>query len=484
MSETNEILNSSGTQLGAAIRTKALTSFDVVRVHVERAKAVNPYLNAIVRDRYEQALANGRALDDQHLEDEEGESRPFWAVPCTIKECFAYEGMPQSSGLLARKDFIASENATAVQRLLDNGAIPLGVTNLSELCMWMESHNPVYGRTSNPYDPTRIVGGSSGGEGAIIGSGASPFGLGSDVGGSIRMPAFFNGVFGHKPSGGRVPATGQYPTAQGRALHYLTTGPLARKAEDLWPLLQILEGPDGHDEECRVYPSKSPDTVSISQLRVINIPNNGRNAVSDELVQAQKSAVDALREAGADIVDKEFEALARSFDIWSSMLSKEQSRGSFRNSMQRSIPSLMLELMKMTVGMGQHTLPAVALGLTEDLQFLRPAFAEEMVETGLALRQQISDAVGEHGVFLFPSYSCTAPRHKKPITMRFDWVYTAIWNVMGFPVTQAPLGLGSSGLPTGVQIGAQVGNDHLTIAVAKALEEKLGGWVMPEVLHT
>ena len=115
--------------------------------------------------------------------------------------------------------------------------------------MWMESNNRVYGRTNNPYDPTRIVGGSSGGEGAIVGAGGSPFGLGCDIGGSIRMPAFFNGVFGHKPTGGLVPGTGQYPHARGRALR--ASSPPARscrRAEDLMPLLRILAGPDGKDE--------------------------------------------------------------------------------------------------------------------------------------------------------------------------------------------------------------------------------------------
>src|SRR5207237_4871758 len=140
--------------------------------------------------------------------------------------------------------------APTVGGLRAAGAIPLGVTNLSELCMWMESNNRVYGRTGNAYDPRRTAGGSSGGEGAIVGAAGAPFGLGSDIGGSIRMPAFFNGVFGHKPTGGLVPNSGQFPMAHGPALRYLTTGPIARHAEDLMPLLRILAGPDGDDAGC------------------------------------------------------------------------------------------------------------------------------------------------------------------------------------------------------------------------------------------
>jgi len=127
---------------------------------------------------------------------------PLLGVPCTIKENFEFEGTPQASGLVARRHIVNERDAVTVARLRAAGAIPLGVSNTSELCMWMESYNEVYGRSNNPYDETRIVGGSSGGEGAIIGSGASPFGLGATSAAPSAMPAFFNGVFGHKCSPG------------------------------------------------------------------------------------------------------------------------------------------------------------------------------------------------------------------------------------------------------------------------------------------
>src|SRR6185503_363040 len=153
-------------------------------------------------------------------------------------------------GLVARKGRLATQDAVAVARLRAAGAIPLGVTNVSELCMWMESDNRVYGRTNNPYDQARTVGGSSGGEGAIIGAGGAPFGVGSDIGGSIRIPAAFCGVVGHKPSGRLVPNTGQFPPAEGPANAYLGTGPLVRRVRDVWPLLRVMAGPDGHDPVC------------------------------------------------------------------------------------------------------------------------------------------------------------------------------------------------------------------------------------------
>src|SRR4051812_38877312 len=248
----------SAVELAALIRGRRISSREAVEAHIAQIARVNPVLNAVVRERFDEARAEADAADAALARGDVDMLPPLHGVPCTIKECFALRGMPHSAGLRARRHVVAARDATAVARLRQAGAIPLGVTNTSELCMWMESNNRVYGRTNNPYDASRIVGGSSGGEGAIIGAGASPFGLGSDIGGSIRGPAFFNGVFGHKPTGGLVPGTGQYPLARGAALRYLTTGPLARRAEDLMPLLRVLAGPDGHDGGCEAMPLGDP----------------------------------------------------------------------------------------------------------------------------------------------------------------------------------------------------------------------------------
>src|SRR5690606_27779016 len=166
-------------------------------------------------------------------------------------------------------------------------------TNVSELCMWMEGNNRVYGRTNNPYDPRRIVGGSSSGEGAIVGAGGSPFGLGSDIGGSIRMPAFFNGVFGVKVTGGRIPNTGQYPEAHGPSARYCCTGPIARRAEDLALLVSLMQGPDGKCEGARAMPFGDPSAVRIESLDVLVVSDDGRPYVHPELRKAQARAAQA-----------------------------------------------------------------------------------------------------------------------------------------------------------------------------------------------
>jgi fatty acid amide hydrolase 2 len=211
----------------------------------------------------------------------------LFGVPCTIKDTFEFEGMPQAVGMVSRKDIYGQHDAYAVAALRKAGAIPLGVTNTPELAMWYETYNRVYGRTKNAYDRGRITGGSSGGEGAIVGSGASPFGLGSDVAGSIRMPAFFNGVFGHKASPLLIENQGHFPSAHGQTLNYLSSGPLCRQAEDLEPLVRLLAGSNSHK-------LKSVKDVEMRKLRVMTIaPERGPKATFD-ILDAQQRAVDAL----------------------------------------------------------------------------------------------------------------------------------------------------------------------------------------------
>src|SRR3954454_23888050 len=238
-----EILERSATDLARAIREGELTSREVVEAHVAHARRLNPSLNAIAADRFDAALDDADAADARRREG--GELPPFHGVPCTIKESFAVEGMPNAAGLVHRADLRAEADAPAVARLRAAGAIPIGVTNTSEATMWIESSNRLYGRTNNAYNPKRTAGGSSGGEGAAIGAGFAPIGLGTDIGGSIRLPAFFNGVFGHKPSPGIIPTSGHFPGATSvSAGQMLAAGPLARRADDLMPFIRAVAGPD------------------------------------------------------------------------------------------------------------------------------------------------------------------------------------------------------------------------------------------------
>ncbi len=477
----DKLLTMSGVKLAGLIRKREVSSAEVVETHIRQIQKVNPIINAVVKDRFEQARQEAKQADDLVRSKPAESLPPFCGVPCTIKECFQLTGMPNASGMVSRKNIISREDASAVARVRKAGALPLGVTNTSELCMWYESYNNVYGRTNNPYNPAHIVGGSSGGEGAIIAAGGSPFGIGSDIGGSIRMPAFFNGVFGHKPTGGLVPATGQYPTAENEALTYLSTGPLARRAEDLMPLLRIIAGPDGKDPSTREFKLGDPATVKISGLNVINVPDNGSHKVSEDLRQAQQKVADYLGSKGAKVKTVHLEKLKSSIDIWSSSID-DATKTLYRNLLGDGKDiSPIWELLKFPFGASPHTLPSIVLALIENIPRMMPSRLKKFVELGKELRAELIQMIGPNGVMLYPSFANPAPKHNAPLISPFKYAYTAIINIMTFPVTQTPLGLNQQGLPLGVQVAGIPGNDHLTIAVGLELEKAFGGWAPPEI---
>ncbi|MGQ0531045.1 MAG: amidase, partial [Panacagrimonas sp.] len=401
---------------------------------------------------------------------------PLLGVPCSIKENFAFTGFPQVSGMIARRHAIAQADAPTVARLRAAGAIVLGFTNTPELCMWMETNNRVYGRTRNPYDARRIAGGSSGGEGSLIGAGASPFGLGADVGGSIRFPAFFNGVFGHKPTPGIVPNTGQFPLPEGLMNHHCVTGPIARRAEDLWPLLKILAGPDGVDPLCRPKAlNGSPSKINLEQLRAFAIRDDGRRAVAPDMMSAQRRAAEVLGAQTQGLTWLELPRLRHAFEIWSALMHEAKPEAFARQLGQGRRISVLRELAKWPLGLTPHTLPALALAALDAL----PLPTQRFVKLGAELREELIDTLGDNGVLLYPPYTRVAPRHNRPLLRPFDFAYCGIFNVLGFPSTQVPLGLNADGLPLGVQVVGAPGQDARTIAVALQLEQAFGGWTPP-----
>lgn len=478
----NPLLLLSGSKLAEMIRKREVTSREVVEAHIAHAQKVNLIINAIVKDRFNQAQQEAKKADRKTKRVAPEKLPPFHGVPCTIKESIQLTGMPHTSGLVARKKFRVRKDAPIVARLREAGAIPLGVTNTSELCMWMESYNRVYGRTNNPYNSKCTVGGSSGGEGAIIGAGGSPFGLGSDIGGSIRMPAFFNGIFGHKPTGGLLPHIGQFPPPENEAKRYETAGPLCRRAEDLMPLMKILAGPAGRDRWCIEMPLGDPGRVNLKKLTVYDIEDNGYLDVSDDLREAQRRVARVLKRLGAKVKKIKIEEFKKSFDIWASMLS-QATKTSFRKWMGNGKKEVnpFAHLLLWLFRKSPHTLPAIILGAIEVIYDKNPKRIDEFVKKGKRLRDELVTMMGPNGIILYPSHVAPAPRHYKSLFPPFNWVYTAIFNVMEFPVTQVPLGLNKEGLPLGVQVAAIHGNDHVTIAVAMELEKAFGGWVPPPI---
>ncbi|MBJ7472552.1 MAG: amidase, partial [Solirubrobacteraceae bacterium] len=293
----------SATELARMIRSHEVTAREVLEAHIARLRLTEPRVNAVVAYRYAAAREAADAADARIAAAGRDEILPpLLGVPCTIKESIGVAGMPNTAGFMPVAGRLAEVDAPAVQRLVEAGAIPLGVTNTSELCLWIEARNRVYGDTANPYDVTRTVGGSSGGEGAVIGSGGSPFGLGSDLAGSIRVPAFCCGIFGHKPSVGVVPTTGHFPMGAGPSRRMMVIGPLARRAEDLMPLMRILNYDDPSDPYDREIPLGDPADVQLDGLRVVVPDGLGvTSLISKEMLGARERAIAHLASQGANV---------------------------------------------------------------------------------------------------------------------------------------------------------------------------------------
>jgi fatty acid amide hydrolase 2 len=467
----------SATELARAIRDGEVSSREVVEAHIELCERFQPRTGAIAVERYAAARAEAEAADAR-IAAGDGELPPLLGVPCTIKEAIAVRGMPNCAGLVARREHRAESTAPAAQRLIDAGAIPLGLTNTSELALWCESDNRVYGRTSSPYDTSRTAGGSSGGEGAAVGSGASPFGLGSDIGGSIRIPAFFCGVFGHKPSVGLVPHTGSYPAPHGESRQLLGVGPLARRAEDLMPLLRILSGPDGADPLVTSEPCLGdPASVSLEGLRVVISESAFMQPINRELLAARERAAGALAAVGARLERVRVPRMRWVTEAYMAMLSE----GDELAAVLREAGAGPITVRGALRRGGPHTAPLKLLQLLEKANpTASPRRQSKALEWGRVYAREILEIIGD-GVVLHPPFANVAPRHGRTHGRFYVLQPAAVFNLARVPVTEVPLGLGSRGLPLGVQVAAGPGNDHMSIAVALELERIFGGWVPPTV---
>ncbi|XP_055055856.2 fatty-acid amide hydrolase 2-B [Misgurnus anguillicaudatus] len=484
----NPLLTLSAIQLARKIRRREVTSVEVVQAYIDRIQEVNPLLNAVVKDRFSSALLEAAQVDKKIKENNEGEEVlkdrfPLLGVPLSVKESFSLEGMPNATGLISRAKFISSVDSPVVGLLKRAGAIPLGVTNTSELCMWLESNNHLYGITNNPYDLERTCGGSSGGEGSIIGGGAAVIGIGSDIGGSIRIPCFFNGIFGHKTTRGVVSNDGQFPETSGLQDDYVSTGPMCRYAEDLLPLLKIMAGPNTDKLSLS-------DKVDLKKLRFFTIVDDGGSHVTmpvdHQLIEAQKRVVARLEaDLGVTVKEVSFPQLKYAFQIWDTFLALPDREGKPPRPFVELMADggsvwLIWEVIKSIFRRSEHTVAAIGLALFEKTQSSVPSpFILKQKEE---LQREMDKLLGTDGVLLYPSHPVLAPKHHHPLFTPGNVAYTGIMNILGLPVTQCPLGLSKERLPLGVQVVAGKFQDHLTLAVAQHLEMTFGGWRDPGVV--
>jgi len=464
----------SATDLARAIRTGETSSREVVEAHIERLERMHERINAVVVNRFDAARADADAADARVGATADADDLPpFLGVPCTIKESIAMAGMPNCAGLVSRNTMRSNENAPTVQRMIDAGAIPLGVTNTPELCLWIETENRQYGRTNNAYSANRTAGGSSGGEGAAVGSGGSPLGLGADIGGSIRIPAFFNGVFGLKPSPGVVPSTGQFPTTETEvAAKMLTIGPITRRAQDLIPMLRIIAGPDGVDPYVRQTTIGDPAEIDIAGTKILVSEDTSFVPVSREL-----RAAEALERSGAKVETISLRSMKRALELYLAVLKLEAGV---------SVAELIVAEGSLKVGLrsalkrkGPHTRALRLLLMSEWMTGKMPQGSlRKAAAAREAFEQEMQAAIGD-AVLLHPTHPRVAPRHGRTVGKPWLLTTTAVFNLAAVPVAQIPLGLNQRGLPLGVQAAAGPDRDHVAVAVALELERAFGGWVPP-----
>ncbi|XP_065338965.1 fatty-acid amide hydrolase 2-A-like [Cloeon dipterum] len=471
----------SASSVARKIRNKEMSSVDVVNAYIARIAQVNGILNSVVDERYKDAIEEAKQADKmiesgewskERLEKE----RPFHGVPISTKESTAIKGMRHTFGLTLRSHETASDDAEVIKSMRRAGAIPFVLTNIPELNMWYETRCNVYGQTNNPYDTNRTVGGSSGGESSLISACGSPLGIGTDVGGSVRMPAYFCGIFGHKPTSGMINLQGLTRKAAEHTEMSLTVpGPICKHAEDLLPTMKVLM--QGSKVELDLTTK-----VDVAKLRFFYIEDDcGDLRVSP----IQSDQLNALRKAVkyvGELTGVPPKKLVPSkwkygYKVWRYLITQEPERLAWELTNRNGTVCWWWETLRFFTGTSPYTLPSI-LRLIDLNVFPKenPEWVKEVLESLLG---DLKRELGDNGVLLHPTHPTTAFYHNAAHLRPWNFTYTSIINALKLPATQIPLGLNSKGLPLGVQAIANPYCDRLTIAVAQELEQAFGGWVPP-----
>src|SRR3954468_13601060 len=286
----------SASRMGKLIRSRELSPVELVQTQLARIDQLNPKLNAFVELRTELALAEARQAE---MALQHGDAvGPLHGIPISIKSSIAVAGLKLECGSRTRAGLVAQRDAVLVARLKAAGAIILGNTNVPEMLMAYETVNPLYGRTNSPLDLERTPGGSSGGEAAAIAAGLCAAGIGSDGGGSIRVPAHFSGICGLKPTPGRIPITGHWPESGGPFALLGVVGPMARTIEDVELMFRVVAGFDAGDPMASPMPLRDVGDAELKDVTIGYFEEHPDATVTPETSAAGRKAVSALRDSG------------------------------------------------------------------------------------------------------------------------------------------------------------------------------------------
>ena len=467
-----------------AIRAGQVSSVELTTRMLDRIARLNPKLNAIVVVTADAAVARARAADEARARRESW--GPFHGVPITIKDTFEVAGVTTTAGAAALRTHVPARDAAVVARLKGAGAVILGKTNVPIFASDWQSYNTVYGQTNNPWDVARTPGGSTGGGAAALAAGLSYLEPGSDLAGSIRVPAHFCGIYGHKPTLDVVPMRGHIPPPPGIVATPPSTlpvaGPLARSAADLPAALEALGGPDG--DEARAWRWSLPPArgARLGDYRIGYVLDDPRAPVSAEEAPALAPAVEALRRAGARLEEG-----------WPPGVNVEEQYDAY----------LTLLYARFTPPAREDQLPGLRqLAANQDGSYLaryaRAVTASDAYVQTIETRRRVARGVWQayfrtHDAFLMPTALVpafphdqsgnqltrvlTTPGGPRPYGDLCFWISFA--TLAGLPATTAPVGLTAGGLPVGLQIVGPYLEDATPIAVAGRLADLIGGFKAP-----
>lgn len=464
--EPSELAFASAREAARAILAREVSSLELTDYLLDRIERYNPRINAIVVPLFEQARTRAREADEAMAKGRVW--GPLHGVPITVKESFDVENLPTTWGNPAFVDNIAQQDATAVERLRNAGAILLGKTNVPFMLADWQAFNSLHGTTSNPWNTDRTSGGSTGGGAAALAAGLSYLSLGSDLGGSIRVPAHFCGVFGHKPSYGVVPQKGHAPPPYGSpevALPELqVNGPLARSAADLSLALMIMGGPEADEAVAYQWALPQARGARLTDYRIGYVVDHSYAPVSADVRHVFGEAIEALRNAGARLEEG-----------WPEGVDPVQQYGTY---------TYLLKLYGAgdTNGDGLKTVDAprakVQAAMNDQLaartiwrHYFRThdALLTPTLPIPAFLHDHSGEAVSER-IFATPEDSV-------PHRSMLFWIHAA--NLLGLPATVAPVGLTPAGLPVGIQILGPQLEDATPIALAGHVAEVVGGFRPP-----
>src|SRR5262245_763083 len=456
--------------MAALVRARKISPVELVEAHLARIEELQPSLNAFVTIDWEGARRQARAAESAVMHGEP--LGTLLGVPVSIKSSIAVAGLPCEAGSCLKKGAIAQQDAVVVARLRKAGAIVLGTTNLPEMLMAYESDNPLCGRTNNPWDLERTAGGSSGGESAAVAACCSAGGIGSDSGGSIRIPAHFTGICGLKATPGRIPGTGHDPECLGPFSLLGAVGPMTRTIGDLQIFFEATAGPCAGDVMADPVPVESASSDQLRKLRIGYFEQEDDVPATPETRKAVRDAAGALSAQGFEMVPFRLNDLKEVRRVWwifftlgGVLLLKQMYAGR-----EREMGKLLSEFMQMAAGEP-------------------PLTCERLMEAWLlrdVLRTRMMAQMQDVAVFISPVCSIPAFRHGERSWVingksveYFDVMsYTQWFNVLGNPCVVVPVGQSSDGLPIGVQVVARPWREHVALGVARRIEQNFG-WKQP-----